>query len=192
MFRHDLGLDHIDNTVHHLSQRNRLYIQHHFPALDFGYIQHIVDQPQQMLAGQLDFVQIILNLFRIIRVIYGQGRHPNDGVHRGAYIVAHAGKEVLFGLIGLLRLFPRSFRIPPGRIHFHVHTFQFRHLVPEQSQILKKYVKKHGDYHERSGVNNGKPAAAHPRNRVIQPVKGKDRHQIPIAVGESGTVQVAA
>ena len=33
---------------------------------------------------------------------------------------------------------------------------------------------------------------AHPRNRVIQPIKGEDRHQVPVAVGKAGAVQVAA
>ena len=106
--------------------------------------------------------------------------------------MTHAGEKILLGLIGLLRLFSRPFRVPPGCIHFCIHTFQLGHLASEQSQILKEYVYKHGDYGERSGINNGKPAAAHPRDCVIQPVKGKDRHQIPITVGEVGTVQVAA
>ena len=192
IFRLDLGLDDIDNTVHHLSQRNQLYIQRHFPALDFGYIQHVVNQPQQMLAGQVDFGQIILDLLGVIRVIYSQGCHPDDGVHWGSYVMTHAGEKILLGLIGLLRLFSGPFRVPPGRIHLRVHALQLRHLVPEQLQILEEHVNEHGDDCERSGVNNGKPAAAHPRDRVVQPVKGEDRHQIPITVGEIGAVQVAA
>ena len=95
VFRLDLGLHDIDNTVDHLLQRHGLNVQRHLAAFNLGYIQNVVDQPQQMLAGKLDFTQIIPHLLRIVRMVQGQGCHTDDGVHGGAYIVAHAGKEVL-------------------------------------------------------------------------------------------------
>ena len=34
--------------------------------------------------------------------------------------------------------------------------------------------------------------AAHIRNHMIQPVKRKNRHQVPITIGQAGTIQMPA
>ena len=132
IFRLDLGLHDIDNAVHHLSQGYRFNIQRHFAAFNLGYIQHVIDQTQQMLAGQRNFTQVILDLLRIVRIVHGQGRHSDNGVHGGSYVVAHAGEEVLFCRVGQLRLFSHPFGVFPGRIHFRIHALQFRHLQLEK------------------------------------------------------------
>ena len=43
------------DAVHHLPQGHLIQIQCHLVALNLGHIQHIVDEPQQVLAGQGDF-----------------------------------------------------------------------------------------------------------------------------------------
>ena len=128
----------------------------------------------------------------MIRLVHGQGRHPDDGVHRRAYVVAHAGEKVLLGHVGLLRLLPRPLRVLPGPVHLRVHALELGHLASEQPQVLHEQAEEHGDDGKRGGVDNGQPVTAHPRDGVVQRVKGEDRHQVPIAVGEAGAVQVAA
>lgn len=43
------------DAVHHLPQGSLVQIQRHLAALTPGHIQHIVDEFQQVLAGQGDF-----------------------------------------------------------------------------------------------------------------------------------------
>ena len=145
-----------------------------------------------MLAGQRNFMQVILDLFRIVRMVHGDGGHPDDRIHRSAYVVAHAGEKFLFCRVGLFRFDLSLFSSLARRVHFCIHALQLRYLVSEQPQILKKYAEEHGNYRKRGSVNNGKPAAAHPCNCMIQPVKGENRHQIPIAVRKISTIQMVS
>ena len=153
-FCRHLGLHDIDNAVHRLPQRHRLHIQRHFSALDLGDIQYVVDEPQQVLAGQRDFAQVIPDLLRVVRILQGQRGHANDGVHGSADVMAHTGQEVLFCHIGLFRFFPR-------RVHLRVHPLQLGYLVSEQLQVPQEYVEEHGDHREGGGVDDDEPPASH-------------------------------
>ena len=161
VFRRDLGLHDIDDAVHRLPQRHRLHIQRHFAAFDLGYIQYVVDKPQQVLAGQRDLTQVIPNALWIVRIVQCQGGHPDDGVHGRADIVAHAGQEFLFRRVGLFRLLPRLLRGFSRRVHLRVDARQLRHLVPEQLQVPEEYVEEHRNHRKGGGVDDNEPPASH-------------------------------
>ena len=99
--------------------------------------------------------------------------------------MAHTGQEVLFCHIGLFRFFPR-------RVHLRVHPLQLGYLVSEQLQVPQEYVEEHGDHREGGGVDDGEPALSHAGDGIIQPLKGKNRHQIPLAVREICAVNMVA
>ena len=106
--------------------------------------------------------------------------------------MAHAGKKVLLCGIGIFRIFARLFRRLPRYIHFLIHALQLQYLLSEHSEILIKYTKEHSDYGKGRNINDSQPMNAHTRNLVVQPVKRQYRHQIPFAVWQVGTVQMAA
>ena len=77
--------------------------QLHLPALDAAHFQHVVDQRQQVAAGGFDLVQIIPAAGGQVLFPFCQGHIAHDGIHRGADIVAHIGKEGGLFLAALLR-----------------------------------------------------------------------------------------
>ena len=98
-----LRLDHRPAFDHHLGQRHRLVGQRELARLDEGQVQHFVDQLQQVPAGLEDLLDVaLLRRRRRRRARLQQLREPQDGVERRAQLVAHAGEEIRFGVIGLL------------------------------------------------------------------------------------------
>ena len=53
------------------------------PALDLGDVQDVVDQGQQMVARQVDLVQAVLQPLPVVQLLFGDGRHAQNGVHGG-------------------------------------------------------------------------------------------------------------
>ncbi len=146
VFRFHLRLYNIDNTIHHIPQGHRFNIQRHLAAFDFGNVQHVINQPQQMLAGYRNFAQVFLHPVRVIGIGHCQRRHAYNGVHRRTDVVAHAGKKVLLCSIGVFRIFASLFRCLPRYIHFLIHALQLLYLLSKHSEILIKYTEEHGDY----------------------------------------------
>jgi len=70
------------------------------PRLDFGEIEHFVDEAEQMLAAGLDAKGGVA----LFRGEMGVAAHElgvaEDRVERGAELMAHAGEEVGLGLVG--------------------------------------------------------------------------------------------
>ena len=81
-------------------QIHRGQMQLHFALFDFGGVQHLVDEVQQLLGGGGDLVQTVGHLLRLVQVVPGQVGKADNGVHGGAHVVAHAGEKVAFGLVG--------------------------------------------------------------------------------------------
>ena len=57
------------------------------PALYLRHIQHIVDQAEQMPAGDINFFQAVRHSVRIIRMRGRDRSHSNDRIHRCADIM---------------------------------------------------------------------------------------------------------
>ncbi|MCX7161600.1 MAG: hypothetical protein NT083_00925 [Rhodocyclales bacterium] len=81
-------------------------------GLDLGNVENVVDDAQQMLARELD----LLDVFALVGRHCGhqhQVRHADDAVHRRADFVAHVGEEVGLHARGFLRQFA-------GAAHFRI------------------------------------------------------------------------
>ncbi len=101
-----------DNSFHYFLQGDLLRRQRHLSALDLGHIQYVIDQPEQMLSGQGDLSETVLNLFLVIDMRYRDRRHAYDGIHRRPDIMAHIGQEGAFCLRRHQRLPPCLIQIP--------------------------------------------------------------------------------
>ena len=99
-----LRLNDIDYIIHYFPQRHGRFIQRHLAALNFGHIQYVIDQPQQMLTGQGNFAQAVNHPVFIINIPLGNFRHTDNGIHGGTDIMAHAGKKLTLCHIGMYRI----------------------------------------------------------------------------------------
>ena len=77
----------------------------HLAGLDLGKVEDVIDQPQQMTAGTLDFLEVgdEVLLAAVGRVFLKDLAVADDGVERGAQFVAHIGQELALGPIGDFR-----------------------------------------------------------------------------------------
>ena len=96
----------LDDGIHRGDQiaEGKLFVpQYHLAALYLGNIQDIVDEAEQVLAGGHDLFGVFPHLYRVFRVHGQQGGKAQHGVHGGADVVGHIGKEGGFGVAGNLR-----------------------------------------------------------------------------------------
>ena len=146
----DLGANDVADGLHAFPEGNRIRIQHHFAAFDFRHIQHIIDEPQKLLARKGDFPQTVLHARPIPDMLPRNGRHAHDGIHGRPDVMAHIGKEFAFRAVRVLRLL---------------------HLVPQQPALLcslhlkigKAENRQHneGGQHQRRPHGGKEPIAAH-------------------------------
>ena len=127
LFLHQ-GAEYIHYVFNQIREENLLGYQVNLPAFNFGHIQNLVYEVQQMAAGRVDFCKAILYFIRGIQVGLSNDRHSYDSVHRRADIMGHGGKKVGFGVVGYLgclagilqHLFlPHLFHALPGHIKAH-------------------------------------------------------------------------
>jgi hypothetical protein len=80
--------------------------EHKLASLDLGQIQHVIDEPQEMLAVGLKAFEYAKHLFRWLTVsaVRHQFGIAQDGVERRAQLVAHIGEELRFMLARLFKL----------------------------------------------------------------------------------------
>ena len=88
--------DHTQDIGNHRFQLKRHALHIELAGFNFGEVENVVDQAQQMLAGALDFDEVVALPWRG-GIPQGQARQANDGVHRRAYFMAHIGQEIAFG-----------------------------------------------------------------------------------------------
>ena len=85
--------------MHKIRQVHCLFLDLYLSALNAAHIQHIVDEGEQVLAGSGDLFQVVQHLFLIINMGRRQRGEADDGVHRGADVVAHVEQELPFGAV---------------------------------------------------------------------------------------------
>ena len=83
------------------------------PGLDLREIEDVVQEGKERAGGELHRFQALALLAVELRV-QRDVRHPDDGVHRGADLVAHVGEELRFQASGLQRLVARLGRLGFG------------------------------------------------------------------------------
>ena len=118
----------IDHTLEQRAHLDRLQVQLHLARLDLGQIQHVVDQPQQMLAGNMNLFQIRdqFNVAIVHGLLGQQLAVTNDRVQRRAQLVAHIGQKHALGVIGGIRRFPGLFQL---------RTFALKRQLLRQQQL---------------------------------------------------------
>ena len=103
--------------MHEIRQMHRLFLDLHLAALDTAHVQHIVDEGEQVLAGSGDLFQVVQHLFLIINMGCRQRGEADDGVHRGADVVAHVEQELPLGAVCRCL-------VPDGKLQLAVLLFQ--------------------------------------------------------------------
>ena len=96
---HALGVaSHADDArqvLEHLVQVEGQLLDRQLAGFHPGVVEDIVDQAQQVLAGAQDPGQVVAQPGRRL-AHQGQAAHADDGVHRGADLMAHVGQELRF------------------------------------------------------------------------------------------------
>ena len=100
--RQDILTDGADDLLHPAGGLHHLRVA----GFDSGNLQDMIDQTEQVITGGVDFVQIILNLFRMVRMASGKRSIAGDGVQRGAHVVGHIGEKGTFGNVRQTGLVP--------------------------------------------------------------------------------------
>ncbi len=96
------GTDNGIHGRHQVIQGKFLYREYHFPALNLGHIQHIIDQAKQMLSRSLDLLRVFPHLVRAVRIPGQQGCKSQHGIHGCADIMGHIGQKGSLGIAGNL------------------------------------------------------------------------------------------
>ena len=76
--------------------------------LDLGQVEHVVDQREQVLGRPVDLLQVGEEVVEpaVGRLLLEQLGVQDDGVERGAQLVAHVGQELALGAVGDLGRLP--------------------------------------------------------------------------------------
>ena len=105
-----LGLNDAVEIVQKIDEVVGLLIQRDLAALDVAHVQNVVDEAQEMRAGGLDLVQVLLHFLRLIEAAGSQSGEAHDGVHGRADVVGHVREEGALGGVGLVGLGQRLFQ----------------------------------------------------------------------------------
>ena len=99
-----LGLNDAVEIVQKIDEVVGLLVQRDLAALDMAHVQNVVDEAQEMRAGGLDLVQVLLHFLRLIEAAGSQSGEAHDGVHGRADVVGHVREEGALGGVGLVGL----------------------------------------------------------------------------------------
>ena len=151
VFLHAAGTDNALHAVHKLGKRKTVFAQFYLARLDFGDVQNVVEQAQQMVRGNLYLigaVQQFIGGTARVQFFSGDIGHADDGIHGCAYFMAHPGQEGALGLVGpvgrgtgLLQ-----FRLDPAQFLFHGDPLRNVAGHAQQSQNLAPGIEL-GDAH---------------------------------------------
>ena len=99
-------LDGRNDGVHDVLERVVRKIERQLTGLDFGEVEHVIDQAKQMLAVGLQALEHLAHLVRCLAVdvVENELGIAEDGVERGAQLVAHVGQELRLVLARDLKL----------------------------------------------------------------------------------------
>ena len=77
----------------HVVEGELIVGEHHLAALNFGHVQDVVDEAEQVLAGGHDFAGVLPHLGRVFRLLGQQSGEAQHRVHGRADIVGHIGQK---------------------------------------------------------------------------------------------------
>ena len=109
----------------------------HLAALNFGHIQYIVYQSQQVAGGCRNLFQTCIYLGIVTNILPGNRIHADNPIHGRPDLVAHAAEEFTFCTVCSFR---RGFCLPQGT------------LIPPHVKIIKeKYRRNNSQDHQQHG-----------------------------------------
>ena len=76
-------------------------VQHHLSLLQPGHVQDVVDEAQELPAGDGDLLQVVPDLLRLLHMLFGHLGEADDAVERSAHVVRHVAEKGLLGLFAL-------------------------------------------------------------------------------------------
>ena len=157
--RFRLGIHDGDDGVDQIGEIELLVVDGEFPAFYLGHVQNVVEQRHEVLGGKADLMEAVGHPPVVLDMGGGDGRHPDDGVHGGADFVAHAGKEVAFGCVGLLCALQRFLERLP-RLHL-AGAIRQGHDVPDGARVFlyRVQVKVHEAVFAGQGILHRKVAS---------------------------------
>ena len=174
----DQRLDDADQRLHRFPQRDRRDVEGEPAAFDLGHVQHVVDEPQQVPAGQVDLAQAVLHPVRVVQVGGGDAGHPHNGVEGGADVMAHVGQELAFGLVG-----------PLG---FGLGLAQRPHLPAGQLPVAEEGDAQRGQQQRTAAqCDHGAPLPK-AGDDLVQRAVGHDGDEGPVGIRQGGAVDVPA
>ena len=118
-----------------IRQAAGIFVQMHFSAFNPAHVQYVVDKAQQMVPGRHDFFQVPFHLLPVIKMGDGKGRKAHNGIHGGADVMGHIGKENAFRLVGPVSLHQGIFQQVlflhlPARFLVHAAEAQHNAMLP--------------------------------------------------------------
>ncbi len=169
-------LDRGDDAVHDVAQRGIAQRQRELPRLDFRQIEHVVDQPQQMPAVDLNALEHRVRLRRHLAIdaVENEFGVAQDRVQRRAQLVTHVGEELRF--------------VPAGDLELAAFFLD----LAEQPRVLDRHHRLHGESVEQLDDAFRKFAGllAPHHQRADDAVRAKQRHDQhgPISLAQDDVV----
>ena len=93
--------DQAGKIFHHVFELEGNRFHAHLAGFDFGKIKNVIDDAQQVLSSQVHFFNVVA-LLVIQFGLQRQVAHADDGIHRGADLVAHVGQKLRLHAGGIL------------------------------------------------------------------------------------------
>jgi len=99
-------LDDRHHVGDHVRDAELLEIELHLAGLDLGQVQDVVDQPQQVLAGAVDLLEVGDEFFlaEVLGLLLEHLAVADDRVERGPQLMGHVGQELGLVAAGDLQL----------------------------------------------------------------------------------------
>ncbi len=120
-----------------VAQVERNAVEHQLASLDLGEVEDLVDDPQQVVGGFLDGVQVVQLTWRQLAFLQQMGK-AEDAVERGADLVAHVGQELRLDAAGLEGLLARHVQLDVLDFDgFQVLAYVFGGLIDAVLQVLR-------------------------------------------------------
>ena len=105
-------------VVQHVGQVDLGLVQLDLSAFDAAHIQNIIDERKQVAAGGKYLGKVFLHAVPVVQMADRQRGKADDGIHRGADVVGHIGKEGALGAVGVFGgghgIRERLVRLPVG------------------------------------------------------------------------------
>ena len=111
----DVRMDDRPQIVDNVRQMHLGLFDGDLAAFDAAHVEDVVDQREEMLAGDRDLAEVVAHLFAVVEVGSRESGEPDDRVHGRANVMGHVVQECRLGAVGVFR---RRQRVGQGVLAF--------------------------------------------------------------------------